>query len=185
MGMCGESCATDHSISREEQDRYAIQSYSRAAAAWEAGHFNDEVAPVSVPNKRGPAVVVSQDEEFTNIKMDKITQLKPAFKKDGSVTAANASTINDGAAAMVVMSGRAAKEYGCTPLLRIRGFGDAARDPVEFTIAPSDAVPRAAKMAGVNMSDIEYHEINEAFSVVALANIKLVASYFSSMKTEL
>lgn len=174
MGMCGESCATDHSISREEQDRYAIQSYSRAAAAWEAGHFNDEVAPVSVPNKRGPAVVVSQDEEFTNIKMDKITQLKPAFKKDGSVTAANASTINDGAAAMVVMSGRAAKEYGCTPLLRIRGFGDAARDPVEFTIAPSDAVPRAAKMAGVNMSDIEYHEINEAFSVVALANIKLM-----------
>lgn len=172
MGVCGESCATQFKISREEQDRFAVQSYSRAAAAWKAGLFNAEVAPITVPGGKGPGVVVSEDEEYTNIKIDKIPQLKPAFKKDGSVTAANSSTLNDGAAAMIVMSGREAKRLGCTPLFRIKGFGDAARDPVEFTIAPSDAVPRAAKMAGVAMTDIEYHEINEAFAVVALANMQ-------------
>lgn len=172
MGVCGEACASQFNISREEQDRYAVQSYHRAAEAWKAGLFNDEVVPITVSDKKGPGVVVSVDEEYTNIKLDKIPTLKPAFKKDGSVTAANSSTLNDGAAAMVVMSGREAKKLGCTPLFRIRGFGDAARDPVEFTIAPSDAVPRAAKMAGVEMSDIEYHEINEAFAVVALANIQ-------------
>lgn len=172
MGVCGEACATDFNISREEQDRYSIQSYSRAAEAWKAGLFNDEVAPITVPSKKGPGVVVSEDEEYTNIKIDKIPTLRPAFKKDGSVTAANSSTLNDGAAAMIVMSGREARELGCTPLFKIRGFGDAGRDPVEFTIAPSDAVPRAAKMAGVSMTDIEYHEINEAFAVVALANMK-------------
>jgi acetyl-CoA C-acetyltransferase len=172
MGVCGETCAAKYGISREEQDRFAIQSYSRAAAAWKAGMFTEEVAPVTVPNKRGPDVIVSEDEEFTNIKLDKIPTLKPAFQKDGTVTAANSSTLNDGAAAMVVMSGREARLLGCKPLFKIRGFGDAARDPVEFTIAPADAVPRAAKMAGISVSDIEYHEINEAFAVVALANMK-------------
>eukprot|EP00606_Chrysophyceae_sp_TOSAG23-5_P001219 GSChrysophyteH2.ASY1.ANO1.1687.1 assembled CDS len=175
MGMCGESCATDFNITREDQDAYAIQSYQRAAAAWEAGKFTDEVAPVTIKGKRGkPDTVISVDEEFTNIKMDKITSIPTAFKKDGTITAANASTINDGATAMVVVSGKMVKDLNLTPLFKIRGYGDAARDPVEFTIAPSDAVPRALAMAGVSAKDIEYHEINEAFSVVAMANVRLM-----------
>ena len=175
MGMCGESCATDFNITREDQDAYAIQSYQRAAAAWEAGKFTDEVAPVTIKGKRGkPDTVISVDEEFTNIKMDKITSIPSAFKKDGTITAANASTINDGATAMVVVSGKMVKDLNLTPLFKIRGYGDAARAPVEFTIAPSDAVPRALAMAGVSAKDIEYHEINEAFSVVAMANARLM-----------
>lgn len=175
MGMCGEVCADKFKFSREDQDAYALMSYDRAAKAWDNGLFNDEVCPISVPTRRGqPDNLVSTDEEFTNIKMDKVKTLKPAFKKDGTVTAANASTINDGAAAMVVMSGKAAKQLGANILFRIRGFGDAAKDPVEFTTAPADAVPRALKHAGMQLSDVDYHEINEAFSVVALANASLL-----------
>jgi acetyl-CoA C-acetyltransferase len=175
MGMCGEACANTFGISREDQDEYAINSYKKAAAAWEAGKFDDEVAPVTIAGKRGrPDTVVSVDEEFTNIKIDKVKSLKAAFKKDGTVTAANASTINDGATAFTVVSGKMVKDLNLTPLFKIRGYGDAARDPVEFTIAPSDAVPRALQHAGLSMSDVDYHEINEAFSVVALANIQLM-----------
>lgn len=175
MGMCGESCATDFSITREQQDDYAIQSYERASAAVAAGKFKDEIAPITIPGKRGAAgTVVDTDEEFTNIKMDKIRTLNSAFKKEGTITPANASTLNDGATAFIVVSGKMVKEQNLKPLFKIRGYGDAARDPVEFTIAPSYAVPRALKMAGLEMKDIEYHEINEAFSVVALANAKLM-----------
>lgn len=175
MGMCGEACAKSHNISREDQDEYAIRSYNRAATAWEAGKFNDEVAPITIKGKRGkPDSVVSVDEEFTNIKMDKITTLSPAFDKNGTITAANASTINDGATAFIVVSGKMIKDHNLTPLFKIRGYGDAARDPVEFTIAPADAVPRALAMAGLSASDIDYHEINEAFSVVAIANAQLM-----------
>lgn len=175
MGMCGEACADTYKFSREDQDTYAIQSYERASKAWDAGLFDAEVAPISVSSRRGGVVTqVSRDEEFTNIQIDKMRTLKPAFKKDGTVTAANASTLNDGAAAMVVMSGKMARERGLTPLFKIRGFGDAEKDPVEFTTAPADAVPRALKHAGMEIKDIHFHEINEAFSVVALVNASLL-----------
>ena len=171
MGNCGEWCASKFNISREEQDEFTITSYKRAAEAWANGSIAGEVVPVVVEGKKGK-VTVDKDEEFTTIQEDKLKTLRPAFKKDGTVTAANSPKVNDGAAAMVVTSGKFARDHNLKPLFKIRGFGDAARDPVEFTIAPSDAVPRAAKHAGVSMSDIEYHEINEAFSVVALANAK-------------
>lgn len=175
MGMCGEICADRYKFSRDDQDEYALMSYERAAKAWAGGLFDAEVAPIGVPTRRGqPDKMVSTDEEFANIKIDKVKTLKAAFKKDGTVTAANASTINDGAAAMVVMSGKAAREQGANVLFKIRGFGDAAKDPVEFTTAPADAVPRALKHAGLSGSDVDYHEINEAFSVVALVNASLL-----------
>lgn len=175
MGMCGEACASKYGITRNDQDQFAINSYARAQEAWATGKFLNEVVPVSIEGKRGEKpTIVDKDEEFTNIKLDKVASLKPAFKKDGTVTAANASKINDGASAMVVVSGKYAKEYGLKPLFKIRGFGDAARDPVEFTVAPSDAIPRALKHAGLQLSDVDYHEINEAFSVVVLANAKLL-----------
>lgn len=175
MGVCGEVCASKFSITREEQDQFAISSYERAAAAWNSGKMATEVVPVMVEAKKGQAPVkVERDEEFSNIQFDKLKTLRPAFKKDGSVTAANSSKINDGAAAMVVTSGKLAREQGLTPLFRIRGFGDAARDPVEFAIAPADAVPRALQHAGMSLQDVEYHEINEAFAVVALANARLM-----------
>ncbi len=173
MGMCGEICSTKHDISRADQDAFAIQSYERAAAAWKEGKFNLEVAPISVAGKKGDKpTLVSTDEEYTNIKLDKVAGLRPAFKKDGVVTAANSSTLNDGAAAMVMVSGKLAKDLKLTPLFRIRGFGDAARDPVEFPVAPADAVPRALAHAGLSASDVDYHEINEAFALVALINAR-------------
>lgn len=175
MGTCGDLCAQKHGFTREDQDNFAIRSYQRAAEAWKNGYFNDEVAPIMVTKRKGDApVAVSQDEEYTNIQLDKISKLKPAFNKEGTVTAANASTLNDGAAAMVIMSGKEARKHGVKPLFKIRGFGDAARDPVEFTVAPADAVPRALQMSGLTLSDVDYHEINEAFSVVALVNMKLM-----------
>lgn len=135
--------------------------------------MSHEVVPVTIPSKRhGPHTVVDKDEEYTNVKLDKVPTLSPAFQKDGTVTAANASKLSDGACAMVVMSGKEARAKGLKPLFKVRGYGDAARDPVEFTIAPSDAIPRAAAHAGIAIKDIEYHEINEAFSVVALVNAK-------------
>jgi acetyl-CoA C-acetyltransferase len=171
MGVCGDLSASKFGITRADQDAFAIQSYERAAAAWKDGKFNNEVAPVTIAGKRGaPSVVVTNDEEYTNIKLDKVSSLKPAFGKDGSVTAANASTLNDGAAAMVIVSGKMAKDLNLTPLFKIRGFGDAARAPAEFTVAPSDAVPRALKHAGLTLKDVDYHEINEAFAMVALVN---------------
>jgi len=175
MGMCGEICADKYGISREEQDAYAIASYERAQAAWDSGRLQPEIAPMTVKGKRGkPDVVIDQDEEYPGYKPGSLEKQRAAFKKDGTVTAGNASGINDGAAAMVLMTGAEAKAKGATPLFKIKGFGDAARDPVEFTTAPADAVPRAFAHAGVSAGDIDFHEINEAFSVVALANAKLL-----------
>jgi acetyl-CoA C-acetyltransferase len=173
MGSCGELCATTFNITREDQDNFAISSYNRAAEAWANGTIAKEVVPVVIDGKKGK-VTVEKDEEFTNVQLEKLKTLRPAFKKDGTVTAANASKLNDGAAAFVVTSGKFARDHNLKPLFKIRGFGDAARDPVEFTVAPADAIPRAAKHAGLSVSDIEYHEINEAFSVVPLANAKLM-----------
>jgi acetyl-CoA C-acetyltransferase len=171
MGVCGDLSAAKFGITRADQDAFAIQSYERAATAWKEGKFNNEVAPITLAGKRGaPAVVVTTDEEYTNIKLDKVATLKPAFGKEGTVTAANASTLNDGAAAMVIVSGKVAKDLNLVPLFKIRGFGDAARAPAEFTVAPSDAVPRALKHAGLTLKDVDYHEINEAFAMVALVN---------------
>lgn len=176
MGMCAEDCASKYSITREEQDAFTLESYKRAAAAWAQGDFDDEIIKLNVPNPnpRGSNIILEEDEEYKAIKYDKVPKLKPAFTKDGTVTAANASTLNDGAAALVLTTMGKARAMGVTPLARIRGFGDAARAPIEFTIAPSDAVPIALKNAGVSAADIDYHEINEAFSVVALANMRIL-----------
>jgi len=174
MGMCAEKCAIDYDFTREEQDAYSIESYKRAQEALAAGVF-EEVVEVSIPQRRGDPIVVSQDEEPNSVKLDKLSSLKPAFdRKNGTVTAANASSLNDGAAALVLMTEQAATDMGVKPLARIRGYGDAARNPVDFTVAPSLAVPVACKNAGVELSDVEYHEINEAFAVVALANMVIL-----------
>lgn len=175
MGMCGEKCAKDYGFSREDQDAYAIESYRRAQRAVEDGVF-EEIVPVEVPQRRGPPTIVDKDEEPSSVNLDKLPTLKPAFDRseNGTVTAANASPLNDGACAMVLMTEEDAKAKGITPLARIRGFGDAERNPVDFTVAPSLAVPVALEKAGMSLSDVEYHEINEAFSVVALANMKLM-----------
>lgn len=173
MGSCAEICASDMNFSREEQDAFAIESYKRSAAAWAAGKFNDEVVPVTVSTRKGD-VVISEDEEFKNVMFDKIPSLKPVFKKDGTVTAANASTMNDGAAAVVLMSGDKMRELGLTPLAKIEGFADAEQAPEWFTTTPSKALPLAAQRAGIQVSDLDFVELNEAFSVVALANNKLL-----------
>ncbi|GGG49566.1 acetyl-CoA C-acyltransferase [Bizionia arctica] len=174
MGVCADACATEYKFSREDQDAYAIQSYKRSAAAWEAGKFDNEVVPVEVPQRRGDAIIVSKDEEFTNVKLDKIPGLRPAFTKDGTVTAANASTINDGAGAMVLMSKEKALELGLKPLATITGYADAAHEPEWFTTAPSKALPKALNKAGISLKDVEYFEFNEAFSIVGLANMKIL-----------
>jgi acetyl-CoA C-acetyltransferase len=174
MGNCGEICADKYQLSREDQDAFAAMSYTRAIEAWDAGKFADEVVDVTIEGRKGNTVV-SRDEEIAGFQgVEKMKALRPAFKKDGTVTAANASKLNDGAAAFVLMSGARCKELGLTPLFKIRGFGDAARDPVEFTTAPADAVPRALKHAGVVAADVDFHEINEAFSVVPLANARIL-----------
>jgi len=174
MGVCADACATEYSFSREDQDAYAIQSYKRSAAAWEAGKFNNEVVPVAVPQRRGDDIIVSEDEEYKNVRMDKIPTLRAAFSKDGTVTAANASTINDGAGAMVLMSKEKALELGLKPLATIKGYADAAHEPKWFTTAPAKALPKALKRAGVDLKDIDFFEFNEAFSVVGLANMKIL-----------
>ncbi|TBV26542.1 acetyl-CoA C-acetyltransferase [Meridianimaribacter sp. CL38] len=174
MGVCADACATEYGFSREDQDAYAIQSYTRSAAAWEAGKFDNEVVPVEVPQRRGDAIVISKDEEFTNVKMEKIPALRPAFTKDGTVTAANASTINDGAGAMVLMSKEKADALGIKPLAIIKGYADAAQEPKWFTTAPAKALPKALDKAGIAIDDVDFFEFNEAFSVVGLANIKLL-----------
>ncbi len=174
MGVCADACATEYKISREDQDKFAIESYQRSARAWEAGKFDDEVVPVAVPQRRGEPVMVTRDEEYTNVKLDKIPSLNAVFTKDGSVTAANASTINDGAGAVVLMSEEKAKSLGLTPLAYIRSYADAEQEPKWFTTSPALALPKALKKAGLETSDIDYFEFNEAFSVVGLANMQIL-----------
>ncbi len=174
MGVFADLCASEHKITREEQDNFAVESYTRSAKAWEAGKFNNEIVPVEIPQRRGEPVVVSVDEEFTNVKLDKIPALNPAFTKDGTVTAANASTINDGAAALVLMSEEKAKDLGLKPLAYITSFADAEQEPKWFTTAPAKALPKALKKANLETSDIDFFEFNEAFSVVGLANSKIL-----------
>ncbi|WP_421809042.1 acetyl-CoA C-acyltransferase [Flagellimonas sp.] len=174
MGVCADACAAEYEFSREDQDAFAIQSYQRSAEAWKAGKFKNEVVPVEVPQRRGEPIVVSEDEEYTNVKIDKIPALRPAFTKEGTVTAANASTINDGAAAVVLMSEDKAKELGLKPLAYIKGYADAAQEPKWFTTAPAKALPKALDRAGVSLEDIDFFEFNEAFSVVGLANMKIL-----------
>jgi acetyl-CoA C-acetyltransferase len=174
MGVCADACATKFEFSREEQDAYAIQSYERSAEAWETGKFNNEVVPVEVPQRRGEPIIVVKDEEYTNVRMDKIPQLRPAFTKDGTVTAANASTINDGGGAMVLMSKEKADELGLKPLATIKSYADAAQEPEWFTTAPAKALPKALDKAGVSIDDIDFFEFNEAFSIVGLANMKIL-----------
>ncbi len=174
MGVCADECAIEYKFSREDQDAFAIQSYKRSAAAWDAGKFDNEVVPVEVPQRRGDAIVVSRDEEYTNVKMDKIPSLRPAFTKDGTVTAANASTINDGAGAVVLMSRDKADELGLKPLATIKSYADAAQEPKWFTTAPAKALPKALDKAGISIDDVDYFEFNEAFSIVGLANMKIL-----------
>lgn len=173
MGVCADLCATENKISREEQDAFAIESYTRSANAWKEGRFKDEVVPVTVKGRKGDTVV-SEDEEYTNVNFEKLKALKPVFTKDGSVTAGNASTINDGAAALVLMSADKAKELGLKPLAKVIGYADAEQAPEWFTTSPAKAVPIAVKKAGLKMADIDLVELNEAFSVVGIANTKLL-----------
>lgn len=172
MGVYADLCADTHLFSREDQDNYAVASYKRAKAAWDVGKFKDEVVPVKVPQRRGDDLIVNTDEEFTNVNFDKIGKLKPAFSKTGTVTAANASTINDGASALVLMSEEKAKELGVTPIAEIKSYADAAQEPEWFTMSPSKALPIALDRANLNLNEIDFFELNEAFSVVALANQK-------------
>jgi acetyl-CoA C-acetyltransferase len=172
MGCAADICATGNKITREEQDAFAIESYKRSQAAWESGRFNDEVVSVQIPSKKGDPITLDRDEEPWNVKFDKIASLRPAFGKEGTVTAANASTMNDGAAAVVLMSSDKAKELGIKPLAIIRGYADAEQEPVQFTTTPSIAVPVAVKRAGLQMTDINYVELNEAFSVVGIVNTR-------------
>jgi len=174
MGVCADLCATEHNFSREEQDNYAIQSYERSAKAWSEGKFSDEVIPVEIPQRRGEPVIFSEDEEYKNVKMEKIPNLRAVFTKEGTVTAANASTINDGAGAMILMSAEKAKELNLTPLATIKGYADAAHEPEWFTTAPAKALPKALAKANVSIDDVDYFEFNEAFAVVGLANMKLL-----------
>lgn len=174
MGVCADLCATEYNISREDQDNFAIQSYQRSAQAWDAGKFDAEVVPVAVPQRKGDPIMVTKDEEYTNVRLDKIPTLNAVFTKEGTVTAANASTINDGAAALVLMSEEKATEMGLTPLAVIRSYADAAQEPKWFTTAPAKALPKALAKANLSIEDVDYFEFNEAFSVVGLANAKLL-----------
>jgi acetyl-CoA C-acetyltransferase len=174
MGNCAELCAKEHNFTREDQDNFAINSYKRAAAAWEAGRFNDEVVGVSVPQRKGDPIIVNHDEEYKNVFLDKIPSLRPAFDKDGTITAANASTLNDGASALVLASAEAVEKYGLSPIAKIVSYADAAQAPEWFTTSPSLAVPKALEKAGLTTSDVDYWELNQAFSVVGLANMKIL-----------
>ena len=174
MGVCAELCAEEHQFSREEQDAFALESYRRSTAAWDGGKFANEVVPVAVPQRRGEAIVVDTDEEYTKVNTTKVPQLRPVFKKDGTITAANASTLNDGASAVVLMSATKAKELGLQPIARITGYADAAQEPEWFTTAPAKALPKALAKAGIAADAVDFFEFNEAFSVVGLANMKLL-----------
>jgi len=174
MGVSADLCATEYKITREEQDAFAVQSYERSAKAWEAGKFNSEIVPVSVPQRHGEPIIIDKDEEYTNVKLDKIPTLAPAFTKEGTVTAANASTINDGAAALILMSEEKAIELGLKPLAYIKSYADAAQEPKWFTTTPSVALPKALDKVGLTVKDVDFFEFNEAFSVVGLANSKIL-----------
>jgi len=172
MGVCAEKCADEMNFTREEQDKFALTSYERSAVAWSAGKFTDEVVPVEVPQRRGDALVVSEDEEYSNLNKEKFLKLRTVFKKDGTVTAGNASTLNDGASALILMSAEKAAELGLTPLAKISSYADAAHEPEWFTTAPAKAAPIAVTKAGIDIKDVDYWELNEAFSVVGLANVQ-------------
>lgn len=175
MGNFAEKCASKYEFSREDQDQFAIQSYKRSAQAWADGKFANEVVPVSVPQRKGDPVIFAEDEEYKNVKFDKIGSLPPAFQRDGgTVTAANASTINDGASALILVSKEKMEELGLKPLAKIVSYADAAQEPEWFTTAPAKALPIALKKAGLEVSDIDFFEFNEAFSVVGLANNKIL-----------
>ena len=174
MGVCADECATKYDFSREDQDAFAIQSYKRSAKAWSQGKFTNEIVPVSIPQRRGEPVIFSEDEEFKNVKMEKIPALRAAFTKDGTVTAANASTINDGGAALILMSADKAKELNIKPLAKIVSYADAAHEPKWFTTAPAKALPKALAKAKMSINDVDYFELNEAFSIVGLANMKIL-----------
>ena len=174
MGVCADICAVEYDFSREDQDNFAIESYKRSQKAWASGKFADEVVPVEIPQRRGEPIIFSEDEEYKNVKMEKIPSLRAAFTKDGTVTAANASTINDGGAALVLMSLEKAKELNVNPLAKITSYADAAHEPKWFTTAPAKALPKALAKANLTINDVEYFELNEAFSVVGLANMKIL-----------
>jgi len=174
MGVCADACATKYGFSREDQDAYAIQSYQRSSEAWKSGKFSDEIIPVEIPQRRGAPILMTEDEEYKNVKMDKIPSLRAAFSKEGTVTAANASTINDGGAALILMSAEKALELKLTPIAKIKSFADAAHEPEWFTTAPSKAIPKDLSKANISISDVDYFELNEAFSVVGLANMKIL-----------
>ena len=174
MGVCADACASKFGFSREEQDAYAIQSYQRSTEAWKLGKFSDEIIPVEIPQRKGPSIFMDEDEEYKNVRMEKIPSLRAAFSKDGTVTAANASTINDGGAALVLMSEEKALELNLTPIAKIKSYADAAHEPKWFTTAPSKAIPKALEKIDMSIDEIEYFELNEAFSVVGLANMKIL-----------
>ena len=174
MGVCADLCATEYKISREAQDNFAIQSYQRSATAWDAGKFDNEIVPVAVPQRKGDPIIVTKDEEYTNVKLDKIPELNAVFTKDGTVTAANASTINDGAAAVILMTEEKAIAMGIKPLAYISGYADAAQEPKWFTTAPAKALPKALAKANIDINNVDYFEFNEAFAVVGLANAQIL-----------
>ena len=174
MGVLADKCASTYDFSREAQDEFALESYQRSSKAWDSGKFDEEVLPIEIKDRRGNITVVDKDEEFKNINLEKLSRLRPAFTKDGTVTAANASTLNDGAAALVLMSAEKAKELGITPLAKLLSHSDYSHEPEWFTTAPAKAVPKAIKSAGLNIEEIDFFELNEAFSVVGLVNMKLL-----------
>ena len=174
MGVCADQCADEHHISRKDQDDFAIESYQRAAKAWTAGNFNEEIVPVAVPQRRGEDIIVSEDEEYKNVKLEKIPQLRAVFNKEGTVTAANASTLNDGASALVLMSKEKAEELHIKPIAKVVSYADAAQEPKWFTTAPAKAIPKALAKANLSTEEVDFWELNQAFSVVGLVNTKLL-----------
>lgn len=174
MGVCAEKCAREMNFTREEQDNFAVESYNRSNNSWKSGKFSNEIVHVEVPQRKGDPIIVTEDEEYKNVKLEKIPQLRPVFDKEGTITAANASTLNDGASALILMSAEKAKEMNIKPIAKIRSFSDAAQEPEWFTTAPAKAVPLAIEKAGLEKDDIDYYELNEAFSVVGLANMKIL-----------
>ena len=174
MGLCAETCAKEMSFSREEQDNFAITSYERSAKAWKGYKFSNEVIDVEVPQRRGDSLIINEDEEYKKVKIDKIPNLRPVFDKEGTITAANASTLNDGASALIIMSLEKANELKIKPLAKIISYADFAHDPEWFTTAPSDAITKALEKAKIDKSEVDFFELNEAFSVVGLANLKLL-----------
>jgi acetyl-CoA C-acetyltransferase len=174
MGNCAELCAKEYTITREDQDNFAISSYEKSAKAWASGKFAEEIVPVSVPQRKGDPVLISEDEEYKNVVLDKIPGLRPAFEKEGTITAANASTLNDGASALILASKEAVEKYGLKPIAKIVSYADAAQSPEWFTTAPAKAIPIALSKANMNISDIDFWELNEAFSVVGIANTKIL-----------